>query len=182
MSTYIGNMIAKAREIYFSEHDIDARSTDEHWARVVQAVLDECPPPPDEEKVSHPSHYQRGRVEVAVAMDVLGHPSQWLGHALKYACRAPHKGSYEEDCRKAAWCARRAIELNAEWSETRFALREVLGEALVAGIPDDNDRKALRSFVRALCAHPLHHDMARDAQGYLRDIVACTIALEDSLR
>ncbi len=154
MSTYIDNLVRAAKKAFYDGAPSE-ELPDEHWTKVVQAVLDECPPAPDPvdiEKVNHPNHYQRGRVEVAVAMDVLGHPSQWLGHALKYACRAPHKGSYEEDCRKAIWCARRALNLDAKWSEKRTEMRVILAEALVVGIPAPNEE--LRAFVSALCVDP----------------------------
>lgn len=86
-----------------------------------------------------PNHYQAGRIEVAVAMDLLA-PSgeQWLGHALKYACRAPHKGSEIEDLRKAIWCTKHALDLGARWQTPMPpAARKVLADALMAGIPAD---------------------------------------------
>lgn len=92
---------------------------------------------PAVEVVNHPNHYNHGRVEVAVAMDVLGPPAQWLGHALKYACRAPHKGKLKEDLKKAIWCARHACELNATWGEGLSDNAIVaIARALVEGIPD----------------------------------------------
>ncbi len=42
--------------------------------------------------VNHPSHYNQGGIEVAMAMDVLlGSTDQWAGHFLKYITRYPHK-------------------------------------------------------------------------------------------
>ena len=94
-----------------------------HGASLAEAVerwnkrYVEASKPSAVEVVNHPNHYNHGRVEIAVAMDVLGQPAQWLGHALKYACRAPHKGKLKEDLKKAVWCARHAVELNATWGE-----------------------------------------------------------------
>lgn len=91
------------------------------------------------EKVNHPNHYMhhymQGRIEVAVAMDVLGDASQWLGHALKYACRASHKGNEIEDLRKAIWCAEHACDLGGKWptSLTR-GQRQAVADALCKGI------------------------------------------------
>lgn len=87
------------------------------------------------ENVNHPNHYARGRIEVAVAMDVLGDPSQWLGHALKYACRACHKGKEIEDLEKAIWCAEHALKLRAQWpARLSDAAREALACALFEGV------------------------------------------------
>lgn len=75
---------------------------------------------------------------IAQCSDVLGDPSQWLGHALKYACRAPHKGREAEDLKKAIWCVRHAVELDCEgWPAalTGAALHS-LTAALCAGTPD----------------------------------------------
>ncbi len=51
-------------------------------------------------------------------MDLLYGPTQWLGHALKYACRAPHKGKELEDLRKAIWCARHAFTTGGHHATT----------------------------------------------------------------
>ncbi len=99
--------------------------------------------------VDHPNHYMKGKIEVAVAMDVLGEPSQWLGHALKYACRAPHKGHLFEDLRKAIWCARRAVSIgcsgwyNAQTGGAAASLVRALNDGLEGFVP-------VQSFVVAL--------------------------------
>lgn len=100
------------------------------------------------EKVNHPSHYGHGLIEVAVAMDLLGDPWQWLGHALKYACRAPHKGQEEDDIRKAIWCARHAIACDPDvtWPRLRMQDRRVIAEALAAGVGS----QPLRRFISAI--------------------------------
>ena len=59
-------------------------------------------------KVNHPHHYNGGTIE---AIDVI---EDWdldfhLGNAIKYICRAEHKGSYEEDIEKAIWYLQRSI-------------------------------------------------------------------------
>ena len=107
----------------------------------IRFTIEPTPTAPD--RINHPSHYGHGKIEVAVAMDLLGAPEQWLGHALKYACRAPHKGSEIEDLRKAIWCTEHAVELGAHWqtplrlTPLRLTAREVIADALSAGIPDD---------------------------------------------
>ena len=56
----------------------------------------------DKEEVNHPSHYNHGKFEaIAVIRD-------WdlnfnLGNAVKYICRAGHKGNYLKDLKKALW-------------------------------------------------------------------------------
>ena len=59
-------------------------------------------------KIDHPDHYTFGKIE---PIDVV---EDWelgfhLGNAIKYIARAPHKGSYEEDLKKAAWYIQRKI-------------------------------------------------------------------------
>lgn len=108
-------------------------------------------------KVNHPSHYQMGKMEVAVAMDLLGAPWQWLGHALKYACRAPHKGNEAEDLRKAIWCARRANNTLARWPHTMSQERvSQVVDALTCGVPVDygniNQLNSMRHLTRILIA------------------------------
>ena len=60
-------------------------------------------------KVNHPPHYNGGNIE---AIDVI---EDWdldfnLGNAVKYICRAEHKGSYEEDIEKAIWYLQRSLQ------------------------------------------------------------------------
>lgn len=131
--------------------------------------------------IDHPSHYSHGKIEVAVAMDMLGEPWQWLGHALKYACRAPHKGKESEDVAKAVWCVRHAIQLDAQVSwpipDTASGRAKAIAvcDALLAGIPGDNaERDTLRSFITHVVltrptphlAHPLVRIASRLASVY----------------
>lgn len=121
-------------------------------------------PPANQEPVSsnvdHPSHYNKGRIEVALAMDLLWSPEQWLGHALKYACRAPWKGKEDEDVAKAIWCARRAVSvaegsLNDHLFFERVSFRWAISDGLIAGISNTTDQgKALREFITALIVKP----------------------------
>lgn len=55
-----------------------------------------------DDPVEHPPHYNTGKIEVIAFIDdqQLGFS---LGNALKYICRAPHKGRELEDLKKAAW-------------------------------------------------------------------------------
>ena len=60
--------------------------------------------------VDHPAHYG-GAENVYEAIRVI---EAWglgfcLGNAIKYICRAPHKGSELEDLRKARWYLDREI-------------------------------------------------------------------------
>ena len=110
------------------------------------------------DKVNHPNHYQHGRIEVAVAVDLLCGPDGWLKESLQYACRAPHKGSEKEDVLKAIWCWQRAFQYNclADWQGAMTNPRErlMLAEALVEGVPDTEHYRLLRSFVRQLVVRP----------------------------
>ena len=125
------------------------------------------------DNINHPSHYGHGRVEVAVAMDILGAPWQWLGHALKYACRAPHKGQEREDIKKAIWCVSHALELdpNVTWPDVAMRDRSVLAHALRDGVSDPK----LRAFILAIVlAEP------RPQGALTRDLVRLCLALEDA--
>ena len=60
-------------------------------------------------KVSHPSHYNVGTIEVIDFID------DWalsfsLGNVVKYVCRARYKGVELEDLEKAKWYLEREIE------------------------------------------------------------------------
>ena len=64
--------------------------------------------------VNRPPHYTAGPCE---AIEVIEHVTEHcppesayhIGQALKYLQRAPFKGRYEEDVRKARWYLNRAI-------------------------------------------------------------------------
>jgi hypothetical protein len=60
--------------------------------------------------VDHPKHYNTGSIEVIdfVEDQKLGFH---LGNAVKYICRAAHKGTPEADLKKAAWYLQRAIDM-----------------------------------------------------------------------
>lgn len=62
----------------------------------------------DKEAINHPSHYTHGKFE---AIDVI---EDWqlnfnLGNAVKYICRAGHKGDLLENLKKSAWYLNREI-------------------------------------------------------------------------
>jgi len=61
-----------------------------------------------DEKVNHPSHYNKGKIEVIEAIEDWGLGFS-LGNAVKYIARAEHKGNPIEDLEKAAWYIRREI-------------------------------------------------------------------------
>ena len=61
------------------------------------------------DSVNHPAHYNQGGIE---AIDVI---ESWnlgfcLGNAIKYICRAGHKGNCLEDLQKAQWYLAHEIE------------------------------------------------------------------------
>jgi len=61
------------------------------------------------ETINHPAHYNAGEIEVIDAIE------DWrldfhCGNAVKYIARAPHKGTYIEDLRKAVWYLQRRID------------------------------------------------------------------------
>ena len=60
-------------------------------------------------KVNHPSHYNKGKIEV---IDVI---EAWklgfnLGNVVKYVARADNKGERLEDLQKALWYLQREID------------------------------------------------------------------------
>lgn len=61
------------------------------------------------ETIDHPPHYNTGKIEVIdfIEDQALGFND---GNAVKYICRAKHKGKHLEDLRKAAWYINREIE------------------------------------------------------------------------
>jgi len=61
------------------------------------------------EKVNHPSHYNRGSIEVIDAIEAwdLGFSD---GNVVKYLARARWKGKEIEDLEKALWYLKRHIE------------------------------------------------------------------------
>lgn len=60
--------------------------------------------------VNHPAHYNQGNIEVIEFIE-----DQNLeyheGNAVKYVCRASHKGARIQDLKKAIWYLNRRVEL-----------------------------------------------------------------------
>ena len=67
-------------------------------------------PDSQHDNVNHPRHYTFGGIEVIDAIEAWGCGFH-LGNVVKYVVRAPHKGCYLEDLRKARWYLDRQIEL-----------------------------------------------------------------------
>ena len=66
----------------------------------------------EHDAVNHPSHYTRGKIEVADFIEDQGlNENAWLAMAIKYICRAGYKDPYKytEDLRKAVWYLNREI-------------------------------------------------------------------------
>jgi hypothetical protein len=72
-----------------------------------------------ENPVTKPAHYTAGAVEVIDFIDQTldgyadGRTAHYVGCALKYLARAPHKGRMQQDLEKAEWYLRRAINRTA---------------------------------------------------------------------
>lgn len=70
----------------------------------------------DEDMVNHPSHYTSGGVEcidaITAALSKYDDPvDSWLvGQVIKYLWRAPLKGKYDEDIKKAQFYLNRLVE------------------------------------------------------------------------
>ena len=68
--------------------------------------------------VNSPSHYTAGGIEtweyLVAKLGRTGARSYCIGNVLKYVSRAPHKGKFLEDMRKARWYLDRIIELGDE--------------------------------------------------------------------
>jgi hypothetical protein len=83
-----------------------ANTTEEEIRRAVQRVAD---------PVKRPAHYTRGEVEVIdfidQTLDGYTDPrvAHYVGCAIKYLARAPHKGATQQDLEKASWYLTRAI-------------------------------------------------------------------------
>jgi hypothetical protein len=61
--------------------------------------------------IDHPAHYNQGQIETIQVIEDAGLGQGFcLGNALKYLLRAPHKGSYLQDLKKASWYINRLIE------------------------------------------------------------------------
>lgn len=56
------------------------------------------------EMVDHPSHYNSGKIEAIEYIKDLGIAEDFCtGNALKYISRYKHKGTPDEDIKKAIW-------------------------------------------------------------------------------
>lgn len=70
------------------------------------------------EHVNHPAHYNASGEcdeQGSAKFEAIKVIEDWglgfcLGNAAKYICRAPHKGTEEQDLRKALWYVSRACE------------------------------------------------------------------------
>lgn len=76
------------------------------------------------DNVSHPAHYNVGKIEVIDAIEDWGLNFS-LGNAVKYIARADHKGKPIEDLGKARWYIEREIERrkSCESDVTMFKFR-----------------------------------------------------------
>lgn len=90
------------------------RSTTAEEDAVIEQLIDIAErnrPAPDHDPVNHPSHYTHYKgLEV---IDLTEQMNFNLGNAVKYICRAGHKGGPEqhvEDLQKAAWYLDREID------------------------------------------------------------------------
>ena len=59
--------------------------------------------------VNHPPHYTTGKIEVIDFIEDQKLPYH-LGNCVKYICRAPYKGTPEQDIAKALWYLKRYVE------------------------------------------------------------------------
>ena len=68
-----------------------------------------------EDKVNHPEHYNAHKMECIEEMKVLfGETAVYhfcICNAWKYKNRAPYKGNFEEDMKKADWYLTKAKEI-----------------------------------------------------------------------
>jgi hypothetical protein len=72
------------------------------------------------DNIKHPPHYTQGSIECIDAIEqvVAHYPPDMAYHVgciLKYLWRAPHKGTFVQDLKKAHWYLERALETTAEW-------------------------------------------------------------------
>lgn len=65
--------------------------------------------------INHPSHYTASPYEAITVIESVG-SGYCRGNALKYLCRAPHKGTEAADLRKAAWYVRRLVTSREDFS------------------------------------------------------------------
>lgn len=63
----------------------------------------------EDDPVNHPSHYTTGNIEVIDFIEDQKLPYH-LACVVKYLCRAPYKGKYDQDMAKAGWYWNRWVE------------------------------------------------------------------------
>lgn len=73
--------------------------------KVVPATVEVAQSP---DMVAHPPHYKHGGIETIDYIEAKN-LNYNLGNVVKYISRADHKGSKEEDLRKAAWYLEREL-------------------------------------------------------------------------
>jgi hypothetical protein len=86
--------------------------------------------------VNHPPHYTHGGVEV---IEITRHCSFDIGNAIKYIARYEHKGSPEQDLRKALWYLKDHIEHYGK----RYTMPDGAYDSLyrfIEGMPEESDR------------------------------------------
>ena len=83
-----------------------ANGFDSHNAEVVGQAVENIKA---DKMVYHPSHYNRGGIEVFDVIEAFG-LSYALGNVLKYACRAYYKGKVVQDLEKALFYLSHEIE------------------------------------------------------------------------
>ena len=71
--------------------------------------------------VNSPEHYRSGGIEtIEVIKAKLGHNKDlllgyYLGNVIKYTTRAPYKGKFHEDCKKAEYYLRELIAISEDY-------------------------------------------------------------------
>lgn len=93
------------------EKAVDEKAIHEVLATPVDIKPEDIKPASD--PVNHPLHYTTGKIETIDYIDAKGF-NYCLGNAIKYVSRAPHKGKYVEDLKKAIWYINHAIKLHEE--------------------------------------------------------------------
>lgn len=74
----------------------------------------------NEDDINRPSHYTQGKIEVIDFIeDQKFH--YHLANVIKYICRAPHKGAYLKDLKKAQWYLNRWIKLSEDLENSNEA-------------------------------------------------------------
>ena len=94
----------------------------------------------------NPDHYRQGDIECIDAIQAMLSPDQFVGLcrglAMKYIWRAPHKGSHDQDIRKAIWYLERAVAaergddspvMYQTGGQIRFAKCNVCKELVIVG-------------------------------------------------